>query len=102
MSDRKLLVIDDKVCVTGGEEQGANPGGINSEDLQRIIGRVERLEQEKAGISIDITAVYAEAKAVGFDPKIIRQVIKLRKMDPHQMEEQEVLLDLYTRALGMG
>ncbi|MBF0628139.1 MAG: DUF2312 domain-containing protein [Magnetococcales bacterium] len=76
-------------------------GGISSEDLRRVVERIERLEEEKLGIAADIRAIYAEAKAMGFDPKIVRKVVRLRSMEPHQVEEEETLTDLYKRALGM-
>ncbi|NGZ06982.1 MAG: DUF2312 domain-containing protein [Magnetococcales bacterium] len=76
-------------------------GGISGEDLRRVVERIERLEEEKLGISADIRAVYAEAKAMGFDPKIVRKVVRLRSMEPHQIEEEETLTELYKRALGM-
>lgn len=76
-------------------------GGIASEQLQQFIERIERLEEEKASLSQDIKDVFAEAKSSGFDPKTMRQVIRLRKMEQSEVEEQETLLDLYRRALGM-
>jgi len=77
-------------------------GGITAEQLKAYIERVERLEEEKAAIAADVREVFAEAKANGFDTKIMRQVIRLRKMDSDDRTEQEALLDLYKRALGMG
>lgn len=76
-------------------------GGIAAERLRSFIERIERLEEEKANIANDIKEVYAEAKATGFDTKIMRQVLKLRKMDKDDLDEQEHLLELYKRALGM-
>ena len=67
-----------------------------------LIERIERLEEEKKGIADDIRDVYAEAKAVGYDPKIMRQVVRLRKMDANDRSEQEMILDTYKAALGMG
>lgn len=69
--------------------------------LRQIIERIERLEQEKADIAADIREVFAEAKANGFDNKVIRQVLKLRKMEASEREEQESLLEIYLDALGM-
>lgn len=69
--------------------------------LKGLIERIERLEQEKATISEHIRDIYAEAKGFGFDIKIIRQVIKIRKMDRQELEEQEELLDIYRQALDM-
>ena len=69
--------------------------------LRLLIERIERLEEEKKGIADDIRDVYAEAKAVGYDPKIMRQVVRLRKMKPDDRSEQETILDVYKTALGM-
>ncbi|GMN14200.1 DUF2312 domain-containing protein [Altererythrobacter sp. MTPC7] len=69
--------------------------------LRLLIERIERLEEEKKGIAEDIRDVYAEAKAVGYDPKIMRQVVRLRKMKPDDRSEQEMVLDTYKTALGM-
>lgn len=76
-------------------------GGIAAERLRSIIERVERLEEERKALSSDIKDIMAEAKSAGFDVKVIRQVIRLRKQEPADVEEQETLLDLYRRALGM-
>ena len=70
--------------------------------LRLLIERVERLEDEKKGISDDIKDVYAEAKAVGYDAKIMRQIVRLRKMKPDDRKEMEAILDLYKAALGLG
>ena len=69
--------------------------------LRSIIERIERLEEEKATLSEDIKEVYAEAKGNGFDTKILRTVVRLRKQDSSERAEQESLLDLYLNALGM-
>ena len=66
-----------------------------------MLVRVERLEEEKRALAEDIKEVYAEAKGVGFDVKIMRQIVKIRKMDQDDLDEQETLLDVYKRALGM-
>jgi len=76
-------------------------GGIAGEHLRAFIERIERLEEEKRAIAEDIKEVYAEAKGTGFDTKIMRQVIRIRKMDKDDLDEQETLLDVYKRALGM-
>jgi uncharacterized protein (UPF0335 family) len=70
--------------------------------LRLLIERVERLEEEKKGIADDIRDVYAEAKAVGYDAKIMRQIVRLRKMKPDDRSEMEMLLDTYKAALGLG
>jgi uncharacterized protein (UPF0335 family) len=69
--------------------------------LKSFIERIERLEEEKAGIAADIKDVYAEAKGTGFDVKVMRQIIRLRKMETADRQELEELLDLYKQALGM-
>jgi uncharacterized protein (UPF0335 family) len=79
----------------------AEVGGIAADRLRSFLERVERLEDEKAALSADVREVYAEAKAVGFDTKIMRQVIKLRKMDLADRQEQAHLLELYKRAVGI-
>ncbi|HZT87687.1 MAG TPA: DUF2312 domain-containing protein [Stellaceae bacterium] len=79
----------------------ADVGGIAGDRLKSFIERIERLEEEKRTLSEDIKEVYAEAKGTGFDPKIMRQVIRIRRMDKDDLDEQESLLDIYKRALGM-
>ena len=75
--------------------------GIAHEQLKSIVERIERLEEEKQALADDIKEVYAEAKANGFDTKTLRTVIRLRKQDTSERQEQEALLDLYLQALGM-
>lgn len=70
--------------------------------LRLLIERVERLEEEKQGIADDIRDVFGEAKAVGYDVRIMRQVLRLRKMNPDDRAEMETILDLYKCALGIG
>jgi uncharacterized protein (UPF0335 family) len=70
--------------------------------LRLLIERIERLEEEKKGIGDDIRDVYSEVKAVGYDAKIVRQVIRLRKMSPDDRREMEAVLDLYKAALGLS
>lgn len=76
-------------------------GGIAGDQLRSFIERIERLEEEKKGIADDIRDIYAEAKGTGFDTKIMRQIIRLRKLDKSDRAEQEELLELYKAALGM-
>ena len=73
-----------------------------ADQLRSFITRIERLEEEKSALAADIREVYAEAKGTGFDAKVMRQVIRLRKMDGPTLQEQEALLDLYKSALGVG
>ena len=77
--------------------------GHNTSDdrLRLLCERIEGLEEEKKGISEDIKDVYSEAKAVGYDVKIIRQIVRLRKMAADDRREMETILDLYKKALGM-
>jgi uncharacterized protein (UPF0335 family) len=74
---------------------------IAADRLRSIVERIERLEEERKALAGDIKDIYAEAKSAGFDVKVIRQIIRLRKQEPAEVEEQETLLDLYRRALGM-
>lgn len=84
-----------------GNVSAPAPGGIAADRLRSIIERVERLEDERKGLAADIRDVFQEAKSAGFDIKVIKQIIKQRKMDPAAVEEQESLMDVYRRALGM-
>lgn len=76
-------------------------GGIEVTRLKSYIERIERMDDEKAAIASDIRDVFAEAKANGFDTKAMRQVLKLRKLESNERTEQEYMLDLYKRAMGM-
>ena len=69
--------------------------------LRSFIERIERLEEEKAALASDVREGYAEAKSVGFDPKIMRQIVRLRKMNEADQQEMEALIDTYKHALGM-
>ncbi len=79
----------------------AKRGGVAGEHLKSSIERIERPEEEKKALSDDIRDVYAEAKGNGFDVKVMRQIVKIRKMDKADLDEQEALLETYMRALGM-
>ena len=74
---------------------------VAQDQIRAFIERIERLEEEKASIAGDIKEVYAEAKGNGFDTKVLRKVISLRKKDANEREEEEAMLDLYLQALGM-
>ena len=80
----------------------SDTNGIAAERLKSFVERIERLEEERTALSADIREVYSEAKAVGFDTKIMRQVVRLRKMDTADRQEQEELLTIYKEALGIG
>jgi uncharacterized protein (UPF0335 family) len=88
------------------EEEGAPAETTDAQatdgQLRLFIERIERLEEEKKGISDDISDTYGEAKAQGYDAKIMRQIVRLRKLPPHDRAEMEALLDLYKAALGLG
>jgi uncharacterized protein (UPF0335 family) len=74
---------------------------VAREQLRSIVERIERLEEEKRAISDDIKEVYGEAKANGFDTKVLRQVVRMRKQDLTERQEQDAIRDLYLHALGM-
>jgi uncharacterized protein (UPF0335 family) len=76
-------------------------GGIAAERLRSIVERIERLEEERKALAGDIRDIYAEAKSAGFDVKVLRQLIRIRRQEPAEVEEAETLLDVYRRALGM-
>lgn len=83
------------------ERQRMGQSTIAREKLKSYVERIERLEEERSAIGADIRDVYAEAKAEGFDTKVMRQVIRLRKQDTMERQEQEALLDIYKHALGL-
>ena len=83
------------------EKPRTRSGGISADRLRSLIERIERLEEERRALGSDIRDIYAEAKSAGFDVKVLRQLIGLRKQEPAEVEERETLLDLYRRALGM-
>ncbi len=76
-------------------------GNVAADRLKSIVERIERLEEERKALASDIKDIYAEAKSAGFDIKVLRQLIRMRKQEPAEIEEQETLLDVYRRALGM-
>jgi len=80
-------------------ETADNLGQATREKLKQTIARIERLEAEKAELAADIREVYAEAKSFGFDTKVVRKVISLRKIEAHERAEQEALLELYMGAV---
>ncbi len=76
-------------------------GGIAGERLKSFIERIERMEEEKKALMEDIKDIYAEAKSVGFEPKIIRKMVSIRKMELEKRREESELLELYMSAIGM-
>jgi len=83
-------------------DRAFNTESVAGDQLKAFVERIERLEEEKAGISGDIREVYAEAKGNGFDTKVIRRIIALRKRDYAERQEEEAILELYMQALGMA
>ncbi len=83
------------------EENNSDVGGIAADRLRSLIERIEHLEEEKAAIASDVRDVFAEAKSAGFDVKIMRAVLKLRKMNAADRDEQEFLLETYRKALDI-
>jgi uncharacterized protein (UPF0335 family) len=75
---------------------------VAADELRLLIERIERLEEEKKGIADDVRDVYYEAKARGYDAKIMRQIVRLRKMESHDRQEMEAILDTYKAALGLA
>ena len=74
---------------------------VVADRLRSLVERIERLEEERKALASDIKDIYAESKSAGFDVKVMRQLIRIRKQEPAEVEEQETLLDVYRRALGM-
>jgi len=81
-------------------EAGTQVGGIAAEKLQSLVSRIERLEEERKGLGDDLKDIYQEAESAGFDKKVLRQLIRIRKLDPSEVETQEELLTLYKHAVG--
>lgn len=82
--------------------EGHNSGEVSGTRLKALIERVERLEEEKKALSEDVRDIYAEAKATGFDPKVMRKIVSLRKTNLEKRREEQELLDLYMSAIGMA
>lgn len=79
----------------------SDTGGIAAERLRSFIERVERLEEDRANLNADIREVYSEAKSAGFDAKTMRVIVRLRKLEPNERQEQEHLLEVYRNAVGV-
>ena len=92
---------DATVSAIAGHPMGDASHAVAKEQLRSIVDRIERLEEEKKSIADDIKDVYAEAKANGFDTKVLRKVVSLRKQDANERAEMEMVLDTYLHALGM-
>lgn len=93
----------DVESITGIDSGNATKvGGVAADRLKSIVERIERLEEERKALGSDIKDIYTEAKSAGFDVKVLRQLVRMRKQEPADVEEHEMLLDVYRRALGMG
>lgn len=90
-----------KSTSSGSDQDASGFGGVAAEELKQFIERIERLEEEKAGVAGDIKDVFAELKGRGFDVKAVRTILKMRKQDFSERQEQEAILELYMQALGM-
>jgi uncharacterized protein (UPF0335 family) len=82
------------------EQKNSQIGGIAADALRQFIERIERLEEEKKALSADIKDVYSQCKSQGFDTKIVRKIVSLRKKDRQEREEEEQILELYLAAIG--
>jgi uncharacterized protein (UPF0335 family) len=82
-------------------QDNAQWGNIATDRLRSLVERIERLEEERKALGSDIKDIYAETKSAGFDVKVVRQIVRIRKLEPADVEEAETLLDVYRRALGM-
>ena len=95
MSDVEFIFGD------AGSEEALRTYQVTAAELRQYIERIERLEGEKKDIADDVKAVYGEAKGQGYDTKIVKQIIRLRRMEKHARDEEEALLDTYKEALGL-
>lgn len=95
------MALDTTEMQTNQPEAQPETGGIAADRLRSLVDRIERLEEERKALGSDIKDIYQEAKSAGFDVKVLRQLIRMRKQEAADIEEQETLLDLYRRALGM-
>ena len=93
---------DDEQVDDTNSGKAKDVGGVAGQRLRAFLERIERLEEEKKGLADDVKDIYAEAKGVGFDAKIMKHVLKLRKMEPQKRQEEDELLDLYMAAIGMA
>ena len=100
-SDASIDICPDCSSPTETGQKRSSEASATDDQLRLFIERVERLEEEKRAIADDIRDVYAEAKAQGYDAKIMRQIVKLRRMEPHHRQEAEAILDLYKASLGL-
>jgi uncharacterized protein (UPF0335 family) len=90
-----------KAAKAQAKEPEPETNGIAVDRLRSLTERIERIEEERKALSLDVREVYAEAKSAGFSTKVLRQLIRIRKQEAAEVEEQETMLDIYRRALGM-
>lgn len=101
--DASITIKDEAAKSRARQEADPDPevGGIAADRLLSIVERIERLEEERKAIASDIKDIFAEGKSAGFDVGVLKQLLRLRKKEPSEVEEQESLLELYKRAIGM-
>jgi len=99
--ERKMTTEDTGETIATIGHNSEEKKALAVDHLRSMVERIERLEEEKKALASDIRDIYAEAKSGKFDVKVLRQLIALRRKEPADVEEQEVLLDTYRRALGM-
>lgn len=97
MAKREPNPTEDLPSIDGGP----NAASVAGAELRQFLERIERLEEEKRTLSDDVKEVFAEAKGRGFDTKIMRQIVRIRRMDANERKEQEAIRELYLNALGM-
>lgn len=102
VSDSELNEDEQAMIINNSADNTSDVGGVAGKRLLSFIERVERMEEEKTEVMQDIKEIYAEAKATGFDTKILKQIVKLRKMDIEKRREADELLELYKTAVGMA
>ncbi len=93
-------MADGAAAIADTSSSAVATGGVAADRLRSFIERIERLEEDKQAIMADMKEVYAEAKGEGYDAKIMRQIVRIRKMDRVERQEQEAILELYLSALG--
>src|ERR1035437_7467227 len=96
------MTIEPEVTISVAPAQGHNSGNLSADRLRSLVERIERLDSERRVIGSDIADIFKEAKSAGFDPKIMRQLIRIRSLSPEEVEEAEALLATYRVALGMA
>ena len=96
-----ITITEEGLKRMAAAEQGDIFGNVSADQLRLFIERVERLDEERRGITDDIRDVYAEAKANGYDSKTMRKIVGLRRMEKHARDEADALLETYRNALGL-